>query len=106
MDTTSPNQGGNVYIHAGSGAIDPDQPVQGPNGYIGFYVAPEGSQFDKERIRIDPDGGFYVDGRRVTEDIELYKAMRVFFLTATTSTPDDYEMALVDGVLTSVPKEG
>lgn len=106
METVNAHRGGNINIITGVGGVDLTHNVQGPNGHIGFYVAPEGSQLHEERIRIDPDGGFYVNGQKVVNDRDLYEAMRIFFLTARHEAEEGFELAEVDGVLTSVRKEG
>jgi len=44
-----------------------------PHNNITFYVQ------DEERIKICEDGTFLVNGKKVTEDIELYHAFVRFF---------------------------
>ena len=36
-------------------------------------------QGGRERLRIEPDGGFFVDGRHVTDDLEIYSAVSATF---------------------------
>ena len=63
---------GNVVVHAGRGD---------PAGNIVFTI-PNKDGKPLERLRIDADGGFYVNGRRVATDHDLYEALCDWVRTA------------------------
>lgn len=69
------NSGGNITLIAGetprnlilsSGFGDP------PGSII--LQVPDADDNKVERLRIDPDGSFYVEGRKVTTDHDVYEA--------------------------------
>ena len=73
-------KGGDVTIRAGHGYNGAE------NGNICFTL-PDGT----ELIRIAGDGAFYVKGEKCTSDIELYLAMRLFFLQSIAAVGEERE---------------
>ncbi len=72
-ESTRAADGGNVTFDVGAGWNG------GKDGHFLFQ------RQGVEVLRIDPDGGFYVEGRKVTDDLEVYKAFKNLLLQALTN---------------------
>lgn len=69
--------GGSVNFYPGRGGVNPENGKRGLHGDITFYTAE-----NDEMLRIGSDGKFFVEGRLVQVDIEVYHAFRAWLMKA------------------------
>jgi len=90
--TTEDRSGGNVNMIAGASLLKPEGEISlssglgasgFPSGAIRFLIPSESGE--KEVLRIDPGGGFYVNGNLVEEDALVYASFRRWLTTAIAS---------------------